>query len=365
MTAHIYIIKDGDKTKIGMSTNLDRRLPAYKTHNPNHEVFRTYQCLEGEARRIELFIKQTFKDKLTGQGTEWFSVPADEIDRFVRALLETSPSLSDAMPSLHGVSVTPEAQGLLAEIYKAVEKGENSRPLKDRFAELFGKVFGLGVPLHKLPEDILGREYLFVDLEHSAGPQSPIVREAVTKVPSFPHNDHCWHFFHLLKLSSGRAFAVCTAVVSMPYMEALRGSAERETFNHGKELGLWVTFHHDWSWWYPTKTALILWQRKTPVSRLLSLWEKSFRKWVMERREVLRFEDHSDSATLQRAIEDVCDDKHFPLGFKTYEELQESYLGPFWGFMSDEHMTDHEYEDDRAVAMRFLVERWRESQGRG
>lgn len=360
MTAHIYIIKDGDKTKIGKSTNLARRLPAYKTHNPNHEVFGTYPCSEDQAHNVELFIKQTFKDKLVGQGKEWFSVPADEMDRFVRSLLDTQPSVSDTMPSLHGVRLTFEAKRLLDEIHMAVEKGGNTRPLKDRFAETFGKAFGLGVPLHKLPDDILGREYLFVDLEHSAGPGSELVREAVTGVPSFPHSDHCWHFFHLLRLSSGHALAVCTAEVSMPYMEALRGDSEREVYKHAKELGLWATFHHDWSWWYPTKSALILWQLKTPVSKVFSMWEKSFRKWVLERREVLRFEDHKDSAALTRAIEDVCDDKHFPLGFKTYDELQEKYLGPFWGFLSDEQMADHEYEDDRAVAMRFLVEMWRE-----
>jgi hypothetical protein len=360
MTAHIYIIRDGDKTKIGKSTNLDRRLPAYKTHNPNHEVFKTYPCEEDQAHRIELLIKQAFKDKLVGQGKEWFSVPAEEIDRVVRSLLETSNSASDAMPSLHGVKLTPEAHDLLGEIHKAVEKGENSRPLKDRFAEMFGKAFGLGIPLHKLPDSILAREYLFVDLNHSAGPESESVRTAVTKVPSFPHSDHCWHFFHLLKLSSGHALAVCTAEVSMPYMKALKGDTEREVFNHAKELGLWATFHHDWSWWYPAKTALILWQPKTPVSQMMTRWDKSFRKWVMERREVLRFEDYEDADALLRTIEDVCDDKHFPLDFQNYEDLQAKYLGPFWHFMSDTQMIDHEWQDDRAMAMRFLVQRWKE-----
>lgn len=359
MTAHIYIIKDGDKTKIGKSTNLERRLPAYKTHNPNHEVFKTYPCSEEQAHRIELFIKQTFKDKLAGQGKEWFSVPAEEIDHLVCSLLETAPGVSNAMPSLHGVKLTLEADELLGKIHQAVVKGEKSQTLKDRFAELFGKAFGLGIPRHKLPDNLLAREYLFVDLNHSSVPQeSELVRKAVTSVPSFPHSDHCWHFFHLLKLSSGHSLAVCTAEVSMPYLEKLRGDAEKQVFNHAKELGLWATFHHDWSWWYPTKTALILYQRKTPVSQVMTRWDKSFRKWVMERREVLRFEDRDDADALLRAIEDVCDDKHFPLEFKSYEELQENYLGPFWHFLSDAQMADHEWEDDRALAMKFLVGRW-------
>ena len=104
MTAHIYIIRDGDKTKIGKSTNLERRLPAYKTHNPNHEVFKTYPCSAELAHRIELFIKQAFKDKLAGQGKEWFSVPAEEIDKYVCSLLDVSSSTPDARPSLQASS---------------------------------------------------------------------------------------------------------------------------------------------------------------------------------------------------------------------------------------------------------------------
>lgn len=360
MTAHIYIIRDGDKTKIGKSTNLEKRLPAYKTHNPNHEVFKTYPCSSEQAHRIELFIKQSFKENLVGQGKEWFSVPAEEMDRFVRLLLETSSAATDAMPSLHGVKLTSKAEELLGEIHRTVERRGNSLPLKERFAEMFGKMFGLGIPRHKLPDDLLAREHLRVDLSHSASPlESDLVRKNVTSVQSFPHSDHCWNFYHLLKLSSGYSLAVCTAEVSMPYLGKLKGDTEKEIFNHAEELGFWATFHHDWSWWYPGKTALILWQPRTPINRTVALWEKSFRKWVMERKEVLKFDDYEDADALFRTIEDVCDDKYFPLEFVDYEELREKYLGPFWHFLSDVQMADHEWEDDRALAMKFLVERWR------
>lgn len=360
MSAYIYIIKDADKTKIGISTNLDRRLPAYKTHNPNHQVYKTYPCSIEEAKRIELVIKQAFKDKLTGQGKEWFSVPAEEVDKYVCSLLDALPTTSDAMPSLHGVKLTQKAEVLLNSIYEAVEGRKDSLSLKEQFAELFGKAFSLGIPYHKLPDNLMAKEYLYVDLMHSANPHdSKLVREAVTGVQKMTHDDHCWYYFHLLKLSSGHSIAVCTAKVSMPYIERIVGDAEKEIFEHSKELGLWATFHHDWSWWYPTKTALILYQPKTPVSKMARQWDKSFRKWVMERKEVLKFEDYEDMETLQRAIEDVCDDKHFPLEFKDYSDLQEKYLGPFWHFLNDEQMQDHDYEDDRALAMKFLVGLWR------
>ena len=363
MSGHIYIIKDGGKTKIGISTNLERRLPAYKTHNPNHEVFKTYSCAIDEAKRIELFIKQAFKDKLTGQGKEWFSVSAEEVDKYVCSLLETSSTstISDAMPSLHGVKLTQDAETLLNSIYEAIHSSGKikSQPLKEQFAELFSKAFKLGIPYHKLPDDLIQREYLYVDLNHATN-NSNLVHKAVISVPSMPHDDHCFYFFHILKLSSGHSLATCTAKVSMPYMERLTGNAEKEIFNHAKELGLWATFHHDWSWWYPTKTALILYQPKTPVSQILRQWDKSFRKWVMERREVLKYEDYKDRYLLERIIEDVCDDKHFPLDFKDYSDLQEKYLGPYRHFMSDEQMAGNEYEDDNATAMKFLVGLWRE-----
>lgn len=362
MAAHIYIIRDGDKTKIGKSTNLERRLPAYKTHNPNHEVYKTYPCsTEEQAHSVELFIKQAMKNKLVGQGREWFSVPAAEIDRLVRTLLDASPGVSDSMPSLHGVKVSPEADELLGKILAAIQKREPSQKMKDRLSEMFGKAFGLGIPRHRLPEDVLTREYLTVDLNHSAAPgESEVVRKAVRSNEPLPLGDHCWHYFHLLRLSSGHNLAVCTAVVSMPYMEKLRDDEERKVFNLAKELGLWATFPHDWSWWYPTKTALILYQRKTPVGELLTQWEGSFRKWVMERREVLRFEDHGESDALSRTIEDICDDKHFPLSFRDYGDLRERYLGPFWHFLSDDRIEEDGWEDDRVAAMRFLVSKWLE-----
>lgn len=361
MTAHIYIIKDGANTKIGISTNLARRLPAYKTHNPNHEVYKTYPCSHDEAKRIELFIKQAFKEKLIGQGKEWFSVPAEDIDKYVFQLLAASSPISDALPSLHGVSMTEEASSLLEKILEAVQKGSvNILPLKEQFAELFAKSFKLGIPKHKLPDDLLAREYLFVDLNY-CDKNSHLVHKAVTSAPSLPHSDHCWYFFHLLKLSSGASIAVCTAEVSMPYMAALGSGEEKEIYNHAKDLGLYATFHHDWSWWYPTETALILYQPKTPISLKLRQWEKSFRKWVIERRLILKHEDHEDALALENTIEDIADDKHFPLIFENYDDLQEIYLGKYWNFLSDEQIQDFEYDGDRERSMRFLVKKWKES----
>lgn len=363
MTAHIYIIKSGAHTKIGISTNLEKRLPAYKTANADFEVYKTHPCTLEEAKRIELFIKQAFKEKLAGQGQEWFSVPAEEINRYVCNLLDVTATATPEIPrSLREVPLSHEADVLLGKIHQAIYAREPGlQLLKEQFGELFGKAFGLGTPYHKLPQDLLAREYLDVDLNHSASPyESELVMRSVTSSQAFPNSDHCWYYFHQVKLASGPGLAICTAEVSMPYLKALGRNAEKEIFAYAKELGLYATFHHNWSWHSPGQTALILYQPKSSISQKLRQWDTSFRKWVIERQEVLKFEDYADESTLARTIEDVCDDKHFPLEFEDYKDLQQRYLGPFRSFLDESRIEDG-WDDGRGDAMMFLIKLWREN----
>ena len=57
MTSNIYIIADGNKTKIGISKKLDSRMSTYDTHNPNYKLMYNYVCSETDAKRIESLIK--------------------------------------------------------------------------------------------------------------------------------------------------------------------------------------------------------------------------------------------------------------------------------------------------------------------
>lgn len=364
MSWHLYIIADGGSTKIGISSNLERRLPAYKTHNPNYgEPYKVYPCSETDARRVESAIKSIFKDKLTGSGKEWFAVTAEEINRYVCALLDkaTLPALP---PALHGVQLTDEAATLIQKISNAITaRDRDLNSLHERFAEIFAKAFSLGLPLHKLPNDLLFRETVFVDLAHSAGPESQLVTAAVTRTPSEPYSEHVWGFYHLLKLASGHNIAVCTAKVSMPYLPKMHRDAERDVFSYATELGLHATFHPEWSWHYPNKTALILYQPKTPVAEKLRQWDKSFRKWVIERQGVLRFENYSNQLALANAIEDIRDDRSFPLDVQSYEELHLRYLGPYFGFCAEGQDAYGDKEEDSSDSRRdayiFLMEKWR------
>lgn len=364
MPWHLYIIADGGNTKIGISSNLERRLPAYKTHNPNYgEPYKTYPCSEADARRVESAIKAIFKDKLTGGGKERFAVDAEEINRYVCTLLDKTTG-TDCPPALHGVRVTDEATELLNEIDKAADTRDPKLfSLKQRFAEVFAKAFSLGIPQHRLPEDLLFRETFYVDLNHAAGPESSLVREAVTRTPSEPYSDHVWGFYHLLKLSSGDSIAVCTAKVSMPYLARLSPDAEKEVFAYAKELGLHATFHPEWSWHYPNKTGLILYQPKTPFAQKIRQWDQSYRKWVIERQGALRFEDYPDTQALTYAIEDICDDRTLPLDAHNYDELHQRYLGPYFGFCAvgqDAYGDDEEgSSDSRRDAHVFLINKWR------
>jgi predicted GIY-YIG superfamily endonuclease len=120
MSGHLYILTDGVNTKIGITTDLDKRLSSYKTHNPNFRQFKVYACEIDEAKRVETIIKQAFKDKLSSSSKEWFSVNPEVIDRYVSVLL-IQPTQDNITPAMHGVRLTEEGRGLISKILKALK----------------------------------------------------------------------------------------------------------------------------------------------------------------------------------------------------------------------------------------------------
>jgi len=135
MTSHIYILTDGVNTKIGITTDLVKRMASYNTHNATIQLVKKYPCAEDEAKRVETAIKNIFKNQLTGKSKEWFSVGADVVDRFVSNLLE-KPLTSNVLPSLHGAKLTDEAWELKEEISKpVVARGKTDYQLRQKFAE--------------------------------------------------------------------------------------------------------------------------------------------------------------------------------------------------------------------------------------
>lgn len=359
MSSHIYILTDGVNTKIGITIDLAKRMASYHTHNANIQLIKKYPCTDDEAKRVEAAIKTIFKDHQTGKGKEWFSVSHETIERYVSNLLD-KPQSNAVLPSLHGVRKTQEAFDLQEKITKAVTtrgKGEAAIKLKEEFAEYFGTKFSLGIPEHRLPENILFRNNLCIDTNHSLKRMdSTLVRESVANnFVQMPCDDHVYRYFHLAPLSSGYFIALCTARVSMPYMRRLESEkTNSEIVDYARALGLYATFHHEWSWWYPDRTALILYQPKTPISQTLKQWESSFKKWVIERQEMLKHESFPDPETLEKTIEDIARDNSFPLEIQTYQELCEKYFQPFMNFGWEDGEPHWQKE-----AHEFLIGRWK------
>ncbi len=194
-TGHIYILTDGVNTKIGITTDFDKRMSSYNTHNANVQVFKHYPCDIGEAKRIETIIKGACKDLIVGQGKEWFSLSPEAIDRYVSAMLE-KPLANPILPSMHGVRLTSEAYELKDTINKLlndknIEERKKAEAKKDELAELFGTSFGLGFAEHKLPpaNTIVSKDYTAVDFQHCANPRaSNAVRKAIeSNRVSFPY----------------------------------------------------------------------------------------------------------------------------------------------------------------------------------
>jgi hypothetical protein len=364
MNSHIYIHTDGTHTKIGITTDLDKRMASYKTHNPNSRLYKDYSCSIDEARRVETAIKSIFKNKLSGAAKEWFEVKAEEMDKYVSTLLGKHDALEKRtldilLPSMHGVKLTNEAWDIKQEIIKGIESsnisGKEIHAKKADLAEIFATNFDLGMPEHRLPENIIWYDHMCIDLNHAVASSSSVKKSVSHNITYLPNDSHVWQFYHLVKLSSGFNIAICTARVSMPYLEAIEADINKqEMVDIANEHGLYCTFHNEWSWHYPDATALVLYQPKIAVPTLLSLWEKSFRKWVIERKEMLIHEPFHDRDLLSKTIEDTVGDNAFPLDITTYEELMDKYLTPYVGIHEDE-----EYPFWMKEAYIYLIDKWK------
>lgn len=357
MNAHIYILTDGINTKIGITTDFKTRMSNYKTHNANIRIVKSYPCDIEEARQIETTIKQVFKNKLASTSKEWFSVSPETVDKHVSVLLEKS--IATTLPSMHGVPLTESAYRLKEDIQKLIENKDQGQRIKaelkkNEFAELFANAFELGMPEHKLPSGVavILKDSLGVDTQHCTLSDKAIKAVQANRV-SMPYDDHVWRFFQLVKLTSGRFVAFCTARVSMPYIQKLNGQEMSEA---ATEMGWKCTIHNEWSWHSPDKTGLALYQPETPVFSKMQLWEKSFRKWLIENTKILENERFESREVLEKAIHDVMHDNTFPLDINSYQELCDKYFEPFFGIKNikeDAYFLKPAYE--------FLIGKWKQT----
>lgn len=382
MASHIYIIQDGRNSKIGITTDLKKRIDSYKTHNPNFLLFRAFETDAANAKRIERAIITAFKDEAVGEGKEWFAVAPETVERCVLAFM---PSDTEAHPpSAHEIPLTGEAWRTLTELRAALDAAGSKvgndeahqlwklrtdwnerfggdpakagtvgakkaraeideldarvsvrsnaiRAGKNRLAELFSDAARLGLPSHRVPEGAVRTGGLGVDWRH-CDPASESVRKIVREGLRLPLDDHTERHFHLSRLASGSWAAICTARVSQPWLQQLEHSEAWDLMSSvADDLGWICSTHDDWSWHDPGRTGLILWQPRTPVRTLLEQWDGSFRKWVVERRKALLMEakGHKDFA---KVIDDLCGDETFPLAVRDWDELVETYFDRYWEF---------------------------------
>lgn len=361
MSAHIYILTDGINTKIGITTNLENRLSAYNTHNPNFSTYRTFDCDKEQAQKIESVVKLYFKDKLTGPSKEWFAASAAEISNIVSAFLYGSAD-NGLSPAMHEVKLTEKAEDILLALIDTSRSEARATSgaeiqLRNEMAEQFAHSFKLGIPEHKLPHDVVQHDDLGIDI-YTCDKSSPAVQEAARdNYVRIPYDDHIVNFYHLAKLATSSYVAFCSSRVSMPYIASATGKAP-EILKAANSYGLNAFEHDKWSWHMPNETGLILFMPKTPIRKRLSMWESSFRKWVVERSKLLELEhvgSHAENEIFRRTISDICADNSFPLHVRSTEELYEDYLGPFFGIHWDNpHFTKRCYQ--------LLFKKWGDSQ---
>lgn len=399
MASHIYIIQDGRNSKIGITSDLKKRIDSYKTHNPNFLLFRAFETDAANAKRIERAIIAAFKDEAVGEGKEWFAVAPETVERCVLAFMPTDDEAHP--PSAHEIPLTGEARRTLSELRAALDaagsKAGNEeahrlwklrsewnerfggdptkagtagakkvkaeideldarvsvrydaiRSGKNRLAELFADAARLGLPSHRVPEGAVRTGGLGVDWAH-CDPASDTVRKIVREGLRLPLDDHTERHFHLSRLASSSWAAICTARVSQPWLPQLDDADAWERMaSVAEDLGWICSTHDDWSWHDPGRTGLILWQPKTPVRTLLEQWDGSFRKWVVERRKALLMEakGHKDFA---KVIDDLSSDETFPLAVRDWDELVETYFDRYWEFEMPDRFKD---------AYRVLWEKW-------
>lgn len=400
MASHIYIIQDGCNSKIGITTDLEKRIASYKTHNPNFRLVRAFETDTTEARRIERAIVAAFKDKAAGEGKEWFTVEPETMERCVLAFMPRNGGDS-LPPTMHEIPLTPEARKTWATIRNAIEMsgteaatkdarrlwqlqmewnerfGSDSakaetpaarkakaeidaldtrlgamsdakRASKERMMELFADATQLGLPTHQIPGGTVRTGRLGIDWDH-CNRDSEIVYRVVRGDFRLPLDDHTEGFFHLSRMASGHWSAVGTARVSMPYLPRLDDRDAWEAVAAAAEnLGWLCSMHDEWSWHFPGKTGLILYQPKTPVQTLLQQWDNSFRKWAVERSKVLLMNARGDK-DFAKVLDDLAHDETFPLTVCSWDELLETYFDRYWG---------NDMPDSFKAAYRTLWEKW-------
>lgn len=169
---------------------------------------------------------------------------------------------------------------------------------------------------------------------------------------SFPGQDHVESFVHQLPLSNGKYVEYINAVVSMPYLDSDRLRRIEDSKKFAAEIGWTTEIHKDWTWYQSKATTLVLYRRTTSKEIIENLWEKSFKKWLIENKSsIKKGMTYGSRLIVDNAI--AC--QHLPLDLVDYEDCTKRYLEEF----VFENL--HGQYDQTTKVYKKLFEKWQKS----
>lgn len=347
----IRILKKGKLARLKI-TELSEDGP----FNKKITIFAEYTSCSSNASIVEKHILDNLKYSTLPDG--WINISAIKLNLLVLDLLfcsrageELNDTITNTMPD--------SIAALLAEIKQKIEDRKNGASQKLKAMEVIAAYFKLGIPEHCLPDNIEHATKLAPDLLYATDKYATLAC-INNRGFSVPRADHVFNFYRLVSDLNNVCIAVCISKISMPYTHDIR-EVEAASVEFAENIGWTVTFKHEWSWHYPSKTGLFIYQQKTPSDTTLKLWQTSFKLWVMLNKKLLIAKCIKDSVYLDMCIEDITWDNTFPLNVNSYEELRDNYLIPYLhvGYENDEDKEEDDYEEFFLKnSFKFAFELW-------
>ena len=288
----IYVRQDGEYSKCGISSNVDKRSKAYDTHAPNNKLIFTATVSDDEARTIEGMVKKQFADMERGTGNEWFKVPVNIMLGYVRSLLPTPNILRAAMDHRSGSY----------ELFSNVD--DNGKRQPERLREM-GDTLGLGLYSDDVPDDgDLIEDYPSILPPEPDWDCTDVIESLRNGVYPFEFDwtrNHCsriiWNLFNNGQIRRGNPirnpldhcrkfydkvgdFYICNAMVTAPYSSLKLSDGYHHMSNDDRDrlksvlidinkrinqFG-WAVYDHTGSHqWYNSKAISLVWVRLKPL----------------------------------------------------------------------------------------------------
>ena len=281
---YLYVISSNGASKIGVTSDIDGRLRSYHTHNHDIALHSLVTLDESKARSLEAAVKSQFAQHKVGRGMEWFKVAPGVMQEFVvgqcknhggSATLKTPASRSysalipprpytDIVTEIHNAQEQLGRYSVLDQCVAANKCREKIEKLKQKAMELFAAAFDIGVPEHKLPDNLVYKEGLLCRDSSSNASVTAAWQAGL---------DHVESFYVVLPTDNGVA-AFVSAMVSMPY------PGRQVDYEVLDDLGWVLTEHNDWSWYGFGTHCHIIEHETEPAHRFYG-WARSFERWVL------------------------------------------------------------------------------------